>query len=343
MAAGALAQFAGLPAGWLVGPMFIAVFLSLARPTSRPEIPVWARRIAQAVVGCVLASNFSPAILPVVARDWPAVTLAVGGTMTMSLIAAFLLYRFAPIDERTARLGVLPGAASGMLAMSDAMGADARLVALMQYGRVVLVIASATVVASFGAVPDPSTASTSSNIPGSGAGLLIQGTGQIYALTGLIALVGMVVGARLALPAGALLGPLLIGIGLEEAEILHVGVPGAVSSAAYALIGIYVGLLFDRASLVQAWRLLPYILISTLALMASCAGFGWILMRLMGVDYLTAYLATTPGAIDSVAIMAVDSGAESSLVLAVQMLRLLCVVLLGAALGRRWSSGEQNT
>lgn len=344
LAAGTLAQFAGLPAAWLVGPMLVAVLLALTMPTSRPKIPIWARRIAQAVVGCVLASSFSPAILPIVAKDWPAVALAVGGTMAMSLLAAFLLYRLAPIDERTARLGVLPGAASGMLAMSESMGADVRLVALMQYGRVVLVIASATAVASLGALPDSSaTAAGASALGDSTEGLFVQSMGYVYALTGLIALVGMLVGVRLALPAGALLGPLVLGIGLAEAGVLHVAVPDIVSLVAYALIGIYAGLLFDRASLVQAWRLLPYILTSTLALMAACAGLGWVLTTLMSIDYLTAYLATTPGAIDSVAIMAVDSGADVSLVLAVQMLRLLCVVLIGVALGRRWSSKQQST
>lgn len=335
-----LAQAAGLPAAWLVAPMFVAVLVALAMPEERPEVPLWARWVSQAIVGCVLASNFVPAILPIVASEWPAVMLAVVGTLVMSLLAAFLLFRLAHIDEKTAGLGVLPGAASGMLAMSDSIGADVRLVAVMQYGRVILVVASAAVVASLGASPDgPSGTPTSAGTPGGSVeDLLVQSTGHVYALTGLIALLGMLIGIRLGLPAGALLGPLLLGIGLEEAGVLHVAVPSAVSMAAYALIGIYAGLLFDRTSLRQTWRLLPFILTSTLALMAACAGLGWILAALTGTDYLTAYLATTPGGIDSVAIIAVDSGADASLVLAVQMLRLFGVVLIGSAIGRKYSA-----
>lgn len=97
------------------------------------------------------------------------------------------------------------------------------------------------------------------------------------------------------------------------------------------------GLLFDQASLRRAGRLLPALLASTLSLMLASAGLGWAFSALTGTDYLTAFLATTPGAIDSVAIMAVGSGADASLVLAVQTMRLLTVVLVSTLLGRRWS------
>ena len=319
--------------------MLVAIFVALTMPGRRPRVPAWARLTAQAIVGCVLAASFVPAIVAVVVSEWLAVGLALSGTLVMSLLGAALLSRIALIDERTARLGTMPGAASGMLAMSDALGADIRLVAIMQYGRIVLVVASATAVASFGLGTPPEESASSvvqnSTPGGSVESLLVQGTGYVYALTGLIALVGMLVGIRLRLPAGVLLGPLLLGIGLEEAGVVHVAVPNALSLAAFALIGIYAGLLFDRSSLRQVWRLLPVIFISTMALIAACAALGWVFAALTGTDYLTAYLATTPGAIESVAIIAVDSNADSSLVLAVQMLRVFTVVVVGSVLGRR--------
>ena len=72
--------------------------------------------------------------------------LVVSGTLILSLAAGFLLPRFARLDGRTATLGILPGAASGMLAMSAPLGADPRLVALMQYTPVVVVVLSSSVV-----------------------------------------------------------------------------------------------------------------------------------------------------------------------------------------------------
>jgi uncharacterized protein len=48
-------------------------------------------------------------------------------------------------------------------------------------------------------------------------------------------------------------------------------------------------------------------------------------------------LATTPGGIDSVAIVALGSGANAPLVLAIQMLRVLAVIAAGSFLGWLWS------
>jgi uncharacterized membrane protein AbrB (regulator of aidB expression) len=52
---------------------------------------------------------------------------------------------------------------------------------------------------------------------------------------------------------------------------------------------------------------------------------------------MTAYLATTPGGIESVAIVALGTEADAPLVLAAQILRLLAVVFVGSLLGKWWS------
>ena len=337
--AGTVAQGAGLPAPWLVGPMLAALVFALWRPEVRPDLPGWARRAALGVIGGVLAGAFRPSVLPLIAREWPAVGLAVGGTLVLSLAAAALLARLARLDPRTAVLGTLPGAASGMLAMSEPLGADPRLVALMQYARVVLVVVTAAAVARFyvpsGAASLPQDLDAE---PGAAEVLVHGASWAAYGLTALVAALGAWAGTRLGLPGGALLGPLVLGVALEELGVLRLAWPPGVAPLAYALIGAYAGLLFDRASVRRAGRLLPLMLASTLLLMAACAGLGRALAALTGADPLTAYLATAPGGIEAVAVVAVGSGADASLVVAVQMLRLFAVVLAGALLGRLWAS-----
>src|ERR671917_1302744 len=335
--AGLFAQSAGLPAGWLVGPMLVALAVALVWK-EHPTVPRWGRVASLAVVGGMLAATFRPSVIPLVAGHLLPVTLVVGGTLFLSLGAGLLLSGLVRIDRKTAALGALPGAASGMLAMSDPLGADARLVALMQYTRVVVVVVSATLVGRLvtGAAPQP-TSGQGLQDPSRGVDLLVQGTVQIYMATVLVAVLGAWAGTRLRLPAGALLGPLILGVALAELGIVHLAWPPGVPQAAYLVLGLWVGLLFDGASVKRAGRLFPFVLASAVGLVLACAALGWSLAELTGIDGMTAYLATTPGGIDSVAIVALGTEADAPLVLAVQMLRLLAVVFAGSLLGRGWS------
>jgi uncharacterized protein len=335
--AGLSAQSAGLPAGWLVGPMLVALALALVWK-EHPTVPRWGRVASLAVVGGMLAATFRPSVLPLVAGHWLPVILVVGVTLLLSLGAGLLLSGLVRIDGKTAALGSLPGAASGMLAMSDPLGADARLVALMQYTRVVVVVVTATLVGRLvaGTAPQPISGQGLQAAPEK-VDLLVQGTLPTYAATVLVAVLGAWAGTRLRLPAGALLGPLVLGVALAEFGVVHLAWPAGVPQAAYLVLGLWVGLLFDGASVMRAGRLFPFVLASAVGLVLACAVLGWALAALTGIDGMTAYLATTPGGIDSVAIVALGTGADAPLVLAVQMLRLLAVVFAGSLLGRWWS------
>src|SRR5215211_7730535 len=304
--AGLAAQAMGLPAGWLVGPMLVALAFALAWK-EHPTIPRWGRTASLAVVGGMLAATFRPSVLPLVASHWLPVGLVVCGTLFLSL------------------------------------GADARLVALMQYTRVVVVVVSATLVGRFGLVPgaEPQTAPGQGlQAASGGVDLLVQGAVPAYAMTALVAVLGAWAGTRLRLPAGALLGPLILGVAVEELGVVHLAWPPGVPQAAYLVLGLWVGLLFDGDSVKRAGRLFPVVLASAVGLVLACAALGWALATLTGIDGVTAYLATTPGGIDSVAIVALGSGADAPLVLAVQMLRLLAVVFAGSLLGM-WSSASR--
>jgi membrane AbrB-like protein len=74
---------------------------------------------------------------------------------------------------------------------------------------------------------------------------------------------------------------------------------------------------------------MPGIVIATLGVIALCGGWAYGLTFLLPIDFLTAYLATSPGGLDSVAIIAVGSKVDVSFVLAVQTLRLFVVLVTG--------------
>ena len=67
-------------------------------------------------------------------------------------------------------------------------------------------------------------------------------------MTVLVAVLGAWAGTRLRLPAGALLGPLILGVALAELGVVQLAWPPGVPQAAYLVLGLWVGLLFDGAS-----------------------------------------------------------------------------------------------
>ena len=106
--------------------------------------------IAQAVIGCMIARSIPPQHnRRDYARDWPLYIAVVIAVIAASSALGWLLPRWRVLPGTTAVWGSSPGAATAMMLMAAAYGADIRLVAFMQYVRVLLVAFAATIVARF--------------------------------------------------------------------------------------------------------------------------------------------------------------------------------------------------
>jgi membrane AbrB-like protein len=150
-----------------------------------------------------------------------------------------------------------------------------------------------------------------------------------------VALVGAVCGRLLRLPSPYFLGVLVVGMAAHLGFGVAFDLPPLLLVATYALIGWSIGLSFNREIVRHAARALPQVAGSVLVLLVFCAGVGFVLSRLAGIDFLTAYLATSPGGMDSVAIIAAaSSSVDLSFVMAMQMARFLFVLLFGPMIAR---------
>ncbi|MBY0299174.1 MAG: AbrB family transcriptional regulator [Methylobacterium sp.] len=308
---------AGFPAALLLGPMLAGIGLGVAGATVRvPKLPFLG---AQALIGCLVAHAVNASIVRTLLADGWLMLAVVLVTVAASAAVGLVLTRIRLLPGTTAAWGSSPGAASAMVAMAEEFGADPRLVAFMQYLRVACVALSASVVARLcvGGTPAPAAA------PVGEAGLLA------VAGTLAVAVVGAWLGRVLRIPAGAMIGPLVIGATLHATDFASMSLPAWMLALAYAGIGWTVGLRFTRATVRATVSALPGVLAATLGLIALCGAWAWGLTFILPIDLLTAFLATSPGGLDSVAIIAVGSGADVSFVLAVQTLRLLVVILTG--------------
>jgi len=320
----ALFEVIGLPAAWLLGPMIAGILVGSNGGTIRaPRLPVFA---AQTIVGCLVARAISAEIVLRFLKDWPLFLSVILSIVAASTALGWVLSRCKVLPGTTAVWGTAPGGASVMRLMAGAFGADARLVALMQYLRVVLVAAVASVVArQWLAAPLAAAANTTPFLASHGADLVF---------TLMIAGCGGALGFGLKIPSGGLLVPMAIGAVLEGLGLVIITLPPWLLALSYAFLGWSVGLGFTRDILIHAGRVLPQILLSICAIIGICALSAVVLVKAAGIDPMTAYLATCPGGVDSIAIIGASSHADLSFVMTLQTLRLLVVLIAGPAMAR---------
>ena len=318
-------ELGGVPAALLIGPMLAGIALGVGGATARVPRPAFG--MAQGVIGCLIASSVSADIFPLLRQHWLPITGAVFATLAASSFLGWLISRWRILPGTTALWGSTPGAAAAMVLMAGAFGADQRLVAVMQYLRVIMITMSASLVASIwvdtSLIGRPETAW----FPAPDA----------FGLTATlaVALLGSQLGRILRLPSPFFIGAMVLGMALHLGLGLDFDLPQWLLGISYALIGWQIGLGFTRPVLHHAMRALPQIVGSIAVLLLFCGGLGWVMSKTLGIDPMTAYLATSPGAMETIAIIAAATDSvDMSFVMALQTARFLLVLLIGPPLAR---------
>ncbi|WP_425221438.1 AbrB family transcriptional regulator [Pseudomonas sp.] len=319
--AGGLAGFilhkAGLPAALLLGPMLVAI--AMGTLGARIQVPRILFRSGQGVVGLLVAKSVTLSVLLALAKDWYLMALVTLLTIGLSFGVGLILACASKIPPDAAAWGTGPGAASAMIAMAEEQGADSRIVASMQYIRVVCVVMLGAWVSHMLVAPGAMHELTQMEVGSNWLGLLAT-----LALAFMGALSGNLI------PAGALITPIILGTALQLSGYMEITLNDTIMTLAYGAIGGYIGLRFTRATIIQVARLVPVILTANIVLIVLCGLLAWPLSGVFQKDFLSMFLATSPGGLDSMAIIAVETGSDASFVVALQTLRLLGVVLCGA-------------
>jgi membrane AbrB-like protein len=320
----AIAQALHVPAAWLIGPMVTAIALAIRGFGARLPQPAFV--VGMALIAVTVSQTITTPILVELAHLWLPIVAVVACSVVAAGVSAWLLARYSPIDPDTAAWGSTPGGATTMTILAAAYGADARLVAFMQFLRVTLVVLTASLVSRAllgGTVPV--------HHPVTAAGPF-QPLAFIETLA--VAAVAALIGKYSRVPGGQFLVPLILAGVLHATGLFQPFMPWWLLDVSYALVGISIGLLFDRATLLFAIRMLPMFALSTAILIALSFASGLLLIPLAHADLMTAYLATTPGGLDSIPVIGLDVGANLPLILATQTTRVFAVVFLGPPLAR---------
>lgn len=324
-AAVTLLELAQLPATMLIGSMVAGIVVGVSGGTI--EVPPIGYAFAQSIIGCLIAASLSPAIFPIFAQNWMIFVIAIVATVAASSFLGWLISRWKVLPGTVGVWGTSPGAANAMVLMAGAFGADQRLVAFMQYLRLIMVSIGAALISRLWVDTSGLEAPQRVWFPA------IEPLA--FGITITAAIGGACLARLLGLPSPYFLGAFILGSVLHIPFGADFQIPEWLLAASFALIGWAIGLKFRSETLQASARALPQIVLSILVLMAFCGGIAFVLAHHMGIDPLTAYLATSPGGMDTVAIVAVASGsADISFIMTMQALRFLFVLVVGPPLAR---------
>jgi uncharacterized protein len=320
------------PLPWTIGPLLATALLSMAGAPTFSWTPL--RNGGQWVIGAALGLYFTPQVVALVATLWWAIALNIAWALTLGLLLGRWLYWLHRGDARAPgwrqRLAVPGltratayftgpiGAASEMTLMAERHGGHTGLVASAHSLRVLLV----TLVVPFG-FQWAGLQGIDANLPAVRA-VSLPGLAVLGGLTGL----GCWAMLRLKRTNPWFIGALAASLLLTAGGVVLSGIPQALTNAAQLAIGISLGVRFTPAFIHVAPRWLGSVAVASIALIALCAAFGWLLAWASGMHWATVVLGVAPGGIAEMAITAKVLQLGVALVTALHVTRLAAVLVL---------------
>jgi membrane AbrB-like protein len=325
--AGYAAFRAGMPLPWMIGPMIAnTVAAMLHAPVAAP---VRLRPVVIPVIGVMLGSSISSEIFAALA-GW-AVTVA----MMMPFLAAaatmsYLIYRrIGGYDPVTAYYAAMPGGLNDMLLFGIAAGGEEKRIALAHATRILVVIACVGLF--YGLVL---------GVRAGGAGgrpwiALDVLNWQDWLLLAGCAAIGAPLGNALRLPAGNLVGPMVLSGLAHVAHLVSVAPPTLIVNLAQIVLGSVIGCRFLGVTARQIVRDLRLGALSAMSMIAVAVVFAELTAAATGTSPAEVFLAYSPGGLTEMSLLALAMGQDVAYVSVMHLLRIL-LVILAAPLAFRW-------
>ncbi|QPK83322.1 AbrB family transcriptional regulator [Corynebacterium qintianiae] len=317
VALGFLFSRLGVPAAWILGAIIASGAMALA---SGRDLPVNQHFFAAArgIIGVLAAiplvgippRELAAFLVPGLVVALVTVGLAFAGGMFLSHHG---------VSRETGVLSLLAGGASIMPAVAAEVGADTRYVALSQYLRLLTVSVTLPLVASLLAAP----AGPATTAP--------QPAWWSWLFVPALVATGQPLGRIVRLPNASVFGPLVLTALAGSLIDAPLAMPPALAVVAFLAIGWICGGGLNVPALRHFGRLLPATVAYIAGLMAACAAMGWIVSVWLGISHFEGYLATSPGALETVLALSAEGGAGPA-VIAIQLIRLIGVLLFAAYL-----------
>jgi membrane AbrB-like protein len=313
--AGYLFDRLGAPVPWMIGPMVAVATLNLIG--IRMHSPPFARQAGQVVLGSAVSLYFTPTVVAALAGNLPAILAATASVFLIAALGALTLSRTSGVDGRSTFFASVPGGAMAMAVLADRYGAQIAPVAVAHSLRVSIVVILIPFALSYGGFP-LETSAYRPTVP------------LNFSILAPWLAVGCVLGEvseRLRLNNGYLLTPIFFGAALTLSGFQLSAVPHWMTSFAQLMFGLVLGARYERAFFARYKLFIPFALLNSffilIASVLAAAALSWIFSLPIG----TMIIATSPGGLAEMTILAQALKISVPLVVAFHLFRVVVVNL----------------
>lgn len=330
-AGGLLAMALHLPLPMLLGSLLAVGTAALAglKPLGHlPQAPQAVRMVFVPIIGIAIGGAARPEILEQ-APGWIPSLLALAAFVPL---VHYLGYRALTATGRTDPVTAFYGAAPGGLVetvqLGEEAGADIQMLTMLQFLRLIITIVAVPLAFTW----------MEGHAVGSAGGARVAGTALgafDVAILAACGIVGAVVGLKLRLPAGHVLGPILLSGAVHVAGLTQAVPPGWLLAVAQVVIGTSLGVRFagmPKGRIAVALRLAALNATITIGL---AVGFAFAIAPAAGEPVRAVFLSFAPGGLIEMGLIALSLKMSILYVTAHHLLRIIMAVSLARIFGAR--------
>lgn len=317
-------ELLNLPIPWLLIPLFVSVIAVFVQ-TELQSLPKSFNILGQTIVAVVTASRFSVDSFVDIKHYFFPLLLCIVVTSIFSLLNGYLIYKWGKLDIATSFLSCIPGASASLVAMSDEMGADTIAVAVLQSLRIVMVSMIMPVLASFYVIDNNLINITTIVEPELAKMVLPFPIGLL--ILSVVVIIGIKLGEKIKLPSNSFLAPFFACLIFMAFFPYQIIIPYPFFCGGLLLLGLSTGVRFESSIVKKLAKALFIDMFLLLLLIAICFLAGYEFHLITHIDTLSSLLGSTPGALNAMMATVIELGGDSSLVLTMQMSRMLLILI----------------
>jgi membrane AbrB-like protein len=316
-----------IPAPAILGPL---VFLGAASVFGITfTLPPLLRPMLSVILGIILGLRFNLKNKGIV-KEILLVSLWLSGLTVLAALALSAL----EVDPVTALFAATPGGFTEMTLVSMSFRTDPFAVALLQMSRMMLTVilipflsrlVKKKLVRAGTGETDTANAEKNRSRP------LVKIDWVVVAVLSVLSawLLGMI-----HVPASNMIGPMLTVGAYTYVRSLKVRINGIFQNLVQVGVGGMVGLTVTRESILSLPSYILPIVCLNIIIVGGCFILAYVLCKISRWDMTTCLIATAPGGLSPMILLAIEMGADADRVVVFQVLRIVLVLLLTPTIGR---------